>query len=312
MSVKGGARELTWIASGVIGLLIVVFAVLTLRRDRDPANQIASKAKRMEVVSGMRLSLAAASEAQNSAVMSAAEQDSKAFADEARLATAALERGQFELEKLLNEREDSHEADMLDRFVESLREFQKVDAQLRDLAVQRSNRKAYRLAFGPAIKLVKEIDAGLSRIVTDLPDMPADKKLSLVQPVGEVRMGTLRMQVLLAPHIAEASDQKMDEFEAQLTAEDNVVRKNLASLRGSLPEGAKSAIDIVETRYVEFEKLKSQIIGLSRQNSDVRAVAIAMKEKRKAMLACQDALVALEQAIQAEPIATAIPGGRSP
>jgi hypothetical protein len=39
-------------------------------------------------------------------------------------------------------------------------------------------------------------------------------------------------------------------------------------------------------------------------------VAIALKEKSKAMLACQDALVALQHLIQAEPIATTIPGGR--
>jgi hypothetical protein len=39
-------------------------------------------------------------------------------------------------------------------------------------------------------------------------------------------------------------------------------------------------------------------------------VAIALNEKRKASVACQDALAALEQAMQAEPITTIIPQGR--
>ena len=65
------------------------------------------------------------------------------------------------------------------------------------------------------------------------------------------------------------------------------------------------------SRYMEFENLKSQIVELSRKNTDLRAVGIALKEKRKAMLACQDALVALEQAIRAEPITSTIPSGRS-
>ena len=120
------------------------------------------------------------------------------------------------------------------------------------------------------------------------------------------------MQVLLMPHIAEASDEKMDEFELQLSAIDQKVRDNFAALSPLLPESEKSNIDITTSRYAEFENLKSQIIKLSRQNTDLRAVGIALKEKRKAMLACQDALVALEHAIRAEPIAPTIPSGRSP
>jgi hypothetical protein len=312
MSAKSGSRELTWIAAGVLGLLVVFFTVLYLRGDRDPAAQIAAKAKRLEVVSEMRLSLAAASEAQNSAVMTTSEQDSKAFAAEARTATAAMEQGQIELEKLLKERKNSHEVELLNRFAESLRDFQKVEAQICDLAVQSSNRKAYGLAFGPAMRLLKELDEALVHIIADQADLPSDNKLRLLQLASEVRIGILRMQVLLLPHIAEPTDQKMDEFEVQLSAEDSKVRASLTSLGTLLPGSAKSSIATTTERYAEFEKLKSQIIQLSRQNTDVKAVAIALMEKRKAMLACQDALVALEQAIQAEPIATMIPSGRLP
>src|ERR1700722_5305904 len=98
MSTKSGSRELIWIVTGAMGLLIVFLTVFYLRGDRDPVAQIAYKEKRVALVNAMRLSLAAASEAQNSAVMSTGEQDSKTFAEEARSATAALERGRIELE----------------------------------------------------------------------------------------------------------------------------------------------------------------------------------------------------------------------
>lgn len=312
MTTKSGSKELIWIVSGVMGLLIVFLIILYFRDDRDPIAQIAFKEKRVALVNAMRLSLAAASEAQNSAVMSTGEQDAKTFADEARLATAALEGGRIELERLLKEHPRPPEIVLMERVAQTLHEFHQIDEQLLDLASQNSNRKALSLAFGPAMKLLNEMDESLSRIIADDTELPSDIRPRVVQLVGEVRVGLLRMQVLLLPHIAEASDKKMHEFELQLSAIDKKVRDHFAALSALLPEREKSILATTTSRYAEFETLKSEIIKLSRENTDLRAVGIALKEKRKAMLACQDALVALEHAIRAEPIAPTIPSGRSP
>jgi len=53
--------------------------------------------------------------------------------------------------------------------------------------------------------------------------------------------------------------------------------------------------------------IKAQIIRLPRENTNVRSLAISLNQKRKAMLMCQDALAALEQAIQQEPVANKTP-----
>jgi len=42
-------------------------------------------------------------------------------------------------------------------------------------------------------------------------------------------------------------------------------------------------------------------VELSRENTNVRSLAISLKEKRSVMLLCQDALSALEAAIAEEP-----------
>ncbi len=312
MSAKSGSRELIWMGAGVLGLLLLFFTVLFFREERDPVAQFAFKEKRLALVNAMRLALAANSEAQNGAVMSTGEHDTKSFTDQAREASAVLERGRTELEKLLKERGDSHELEQMDRVVLTLRDFQQIDKQLLDLAVQNSNRKAYNLAYGPAMKLLQQIDEPLSRIVASHSTSTSENNIQVLQLAGDVRIGVLRMQVLLPPHIAEKTDQKMDEFEAQLSEEDRKVRETLAALSKLLSENEKLMIETAISRYTEFKTLRSQIIKLSRENTGVRAEAIALNEKRKAMLACQDALVALERAIQAEPITTTIPSGRSP
>jgi hypothetical protein len=311
MSSKSSSRDLVWIVIGSLGLLIAFGTVLYLRGN-DPVAQIASKEKRLALVNEMRLSLAAASEALNSAVMSTREKDSSTFVEEVRSADADLEHGRIQLEQLLKERAEPHEAELMERVDQSLREFRQIQKQLLDLALQNSNRKAFELAFGPAMKLLNEMNEALFRIVAEYTDSTSDNKLRVVHLAEEARIGILSTQVLLLPHIAEASDLKMDEFEVQLSEHARKVRENLAALKVVLLENDQSNIETTTSRYTEFEQLKSQIITLSRQNTDLRAVTIALKDKRQVMLACQDALVSLEHAIRAEPITSAIPSGRSP
>lgn len=311
MTAKSSSRGLTWMGAGAVGVVFAFFAVLYLKGDRDPAAQVASKAKRVEAVHRLRIYLAAASEAQNNALMSSLEQDSQLFANQARVATASLDREKIELQKLLTERGDTQHLELMDRVAGSLSEFQQIDKQLLDLAVQSSNRKAFSLAFGPAMKILVEIDAPLSRIIENHASSPTSDNMRVLQLTADVRIGVLRMQVLLFPHIAEASDKKMDELETQLSKEGDHVNESLTAIRKLIPESERSLLELATTRYAEFEKLKLQIIKLSRANTDVRAVAIALKEKRMAMLACEDALATLERAIQAEPISSLIPAGRS-
>jgi hypothetical protein len=112
----------------------------------------------------------------------------------------------------------------------------------------------------------------------------------------------LRVQALLAPHIAEENDARMDEMETQMTVEDRAVAKDLGNL-ASLPklEGDADLAGAVSS-YRRFAELRTQILALSRQNTNVRSLALSLNQKRKVMIACQDALSALRDAILAEPL----------
>ena len=310
MSSRNVTRDFIWIAIPALGIIVFFFTVLYLRQAPSPAVQIAFKVKRVEVLNAMRLALAAASEAQNGAVLATSEQDARSFFNDARSATSELDRGRIELQKMLEVRPDTHELELMKRVSVTLDEFQNVDKELLELAAQNSNRKAFVMAFGPAMKLLQEIDKPLVKIVSAHSDAATDANLKILQLAGDIRVGILNMQVLLAPHIAEVTEAGMDELEGQFTDLHQLIREKLAKLGEIVADSDRSHLATVTSRYAEFDALPAQIIKLSRANTNVRAVALALKQRRQAMLACQDALVAIQKAIQDEPLATTIPAGR--
>ena len=52
-----------------------------------------------------------------------------------------------------------------------------------------------------------------------------------------------------------------------------------------------------------FLELKSRILALSRESTNVASLALSLNKQRKAMALCVEALNALQQAILEEPIA---------
>ncbi len=303
MQAKSGLKDVLWLVAGAVITLAIMLVVLYLHAEQSPAAQVALRAKRVEIVEQMRLALASASEAEKSAVLATTDQDSQAFADQARGQIAAVERERQELARVLQTGGTKAERDLLAQFSEAFAEFQRIDKDLLDMAVQNTNLKAYALAFGPAAEVLREMDAALSRIVTQEANSTSGDATRVIQLADDARIRALRIQTLLPPHIAEESDQKMDELEARMAEEDLAIRKDIEGLASLLKPGGNSEVETAMSRYARFSEIKAQIIRLSRENTNVRSVAVSLNQKRKAMLMCQDALAALKQAIQQEPVA---------
>ena len=290
-------------AVGAAMVLAVFLVTLHFQKLQNPAEQLAFRARRVELVERMRLALASASEAEKSAVLAITDQDSRSYADQARAATARVEQDRQQLAKLQAAGGTPREKDLLARFSQAFAEFQHIDQDLLDLAVQNTNLKAYSLAFGPAAAALKEMDEALARLVTARGNSTSAEDRQARQLADGARIAALRLLALLPPHIAEESDPKMDEMEAVMAGEDQAVRRNLEGL-GALPGlGGNPDLATATARYARFTELKKQILKLSRANTNVRSLSISLNHKRKIMLICQDALAALEQAIQEEPIA---------
>jgi hypothetical protein len=300
---KPSLRDFLWMAVGAAVWLAVILLVLHFQKLQNPAAQLAFKAKRVELVERMRLSLASASEAEKSAVMAIIDEDSQTYADQARKATTTVEQGRRELEQLLEPGGTKNEKDFLTQFSEAFAEFQRIDKDLLDLAVKNTNLKAYSLAFGPAAAALKEMDAALARVVAARSNSISADDLKVMQLADGARIAALRLLTLLPPHIAEESDQKMDEMEAVMAKEDQAVRQNLEGLAALPSLSGNPDLTTATVRYARFTEFKTQILKLSRENTNIRSLTISLSQKRKVMLVCQDALAALEQAIQEEPIA---------
>src|SRR5882724_5913527 len=301
MAMKPGSKEGFWMAVGAAMLLAVMLIVLHVQKGQSPAEQLAFKARRVDLVERMRLALASASEAEKSAVLAVTDDDSQKFADQARAATAEVGRGGKELGELLQAGGTTNERYLLAQFSKVFAEFQHIDSDLLVLAVKNTNLKAYSLAFGPVADALQEMDIALSRVVTKSAAAPEARNAALL--AFGAQTAALRIQALLAPHIAEESDLKMDELELRMTKQDQEVRKDLDGLAALPMFREDTDLEMAVSDYAKFSKVRTQILAFSRENTNVRSLAISLNQKRKVMLLCQDALAALQQAILQEHIA---------
>jgi hypothetical protein len=290
-----------WMATGAVIFLVITLVVLHFQTGQSPAEQLAFKAKRADLVAQMRLALASASEAEKSAVLAVTDQDSQTFADQARAATAEVEREHNELGELLAAGGTQGEKDLLAQFSRVFAEFRRIDNDLLNLAAKNTNIKAYSLAFGPAADALEEMDTALSRLVAKSAGSPEARNVALL--AFGAQTAALRIQTLLAPHIAEESDNKMDELEALMTKEDQQVRKDLDGLVALRKFRGDPDLETAASDYARFSEVRGRILALSRENTNVRSLAISLGQKRTVLFLCQDVLSALQHAILEEPIA---------
>jgi hypothetical protein len=301
MTTRSSTLSIPWLLGGAVFLALFLAFLLHFREDANPSRQLANKASRVDVVARMQLALASESEAEKSAVLAITDKDSQAFADQARAATAAVERDHLEAGALLAASGTQHEKDLLAQFTEAFGQLKGLDEEVLGLAVKNTNLKAYDLLFGSAASTLADIDTALAHVIAKHADAPNAKRV-MTMAFG-ARLGMLRIQTLLAPHIAEESDTKMDQMEAAMDKEEAEVRKDLDGLTALAKAEGDADVATTLSQFGRYQELKAQILLLSRQNTNVRSLALSLNQKRKAMAVCLDALNALKLAILEEPIA---------
>jgi hypothetical protein len=287
MKTRPKTRDVLWMAAGAA--IVVVLFLLGLHFRPDVSRDLAFKARRIDLVGRMQVGLTSAAEAEKSAVLAISDQQSQTFAEQARAATAEVEREHKELGDIL-----------ATGGTQAFGKLQSIDAEVLSLAVQNTNLKAFGLLFGPEADALAEADAALARVIAKHSDSPDAKKV-MVLGFG-ARVGVLRVQTLLAPHIAEASDVKMDRLEAMMADEETRIRSDLDGL-AALP-GVAGDVDLstAVSGFARYIDIKARILALSRENTNVRSLALSLNQKRSAMILCLNALKTLQDAIFDEPI----------
>jgi hypothetical protein len=107
----------------------------------------------------------------------------------------------------------------------------------------------------------------------------------------------LEIQGLHAPHIAEADDAAMTRMEAQMAAAAGTVRKTLDELKRLTGAKASAQLTAVVAAFDRFEDTNREILTLSRRNSEVRSLALALGRKRTVTAIADAQLRGLEEAL---------------
>ena len=293
----------------MVALVLLLAVVFHFHRDTSLSQALSHKAARLEIVARMQLGLASASEAEKSAVLAITDETSKTYADQSRAASAGIERDQKALGALIEDSGTSHEKELLDQFSKAFLNSQRVDKEVLDLAVRNTNLKAWSLLFGVAASTLAEMDTALAQVIATASGTPT--AMRVIPMAFGARIGALRLQTMLAPHIAEESDAKMDQMEAAMAKEEAEIRNDLDGLATSLAK--RTGSDDAETakaQFARYETFKAKILSLSRENTNVRSLELSLNQKRNAMALCLETLGTLKEAILEEPIA-GVPQGRA-
>jgi len=228
----------------------------------------------VQLVTDLRVDLFAAAEAEKSSVLAETDQASQEFAAKAR---AAVERMTANLARLRSAQEGDDDADKLAKdFALAFGEYRKVDEEVLGLAVQNTNLKALALSFGAAGAALADMERALE---------PVQSRPGAQRALTEA----LRIQSLHAPHIMEKTEERMDALEQGMDKADKAARAALATL----PAGAQQAAALAA--YEGYWKITAEVVRLSRQNTNVRSLAISLERKAKVLAACNEALRELEE-----------------
>lgn len=260
----------------------------------DPALVQLDDAQR--IAADLRVAFTRAAGASDRAVMSETD-DSVAFAREAEQGAATIAAGIQALAPKLASLAFGQETRTLQEFSKHFADYRKLDSEVLRLAVENTNLKAQRLSFGPIREAADGFRASLDAVAqgTTAKDRCRAETLA-ARAVVAVR----EIQVLQGPHIAEATDPKMDSMEKDMADLRASAKDALSKLDGLVVPATQPALTRANAALTRFEALSEQLVALSRRNSNVRSLALALGPKAALGAKCEENLSALAKALAQE------------
>jgi hypothetical protein len=250
-----------------------------------------------QLAADLRTDFTRAADASNRAIMTDSDEAATTAAGEARQAVEAVASGASALRSHLEALGYGDERRLLESFETCFGEYRTVDGEILGLAVENSNLKAQRLSFGPSREAADAMQKELEAAVKAAPAGAASR----VEAQAWRAVAALRaIQVLQAPHIAEAEDAAMTRMEAEMDAAAGDVRKALEQMKAmGLPAARLTA---ATSAFERFMTVNAEMLTLSRRNSEVRSLALSLGRKRILTAQCDDQLRALQDALAAHAV----------
>lgn len=233
-------------------------------------------------------------DASNRAVMADTDEASIAFASEAEQAVQATQTNVNGLKPILSDLGYSTESRLLAEFNSGFADYQKLNKTILQLAVENTNLKAQRMSFGAAQEAADTFRQSLDAVsATD----SAKDAWRLKALVATAALDVREIQVLQAPHIAEANDEVMTRLERQMSSEEAEAKNTLKTIAGVASSSSRSKVEAASAALDRFIGTNAQIIALSRRNTNVRSLALSLGQKRTLAAACEASLQGLQNAL---------------
>ena len=280
-------------SSSAAGMAIVtIAAIAAIGCDVNSALERLAQARHHSAELHVQFTKAAA--AANRAVMADTDEASVAFARDAEQAKRAVQVNIDALQPILLGLNYSEETRLLQEFVTRFAAYQELDGRILGLAVENTNLKAQRLSFGPAQEAADSFRDSLQAVVP----LDAAKDTWRVKALVATAVMTVReIQVLQAPHVAEADDAVMARMEKRMATSEAAARSALGTLAPLVQPASRARLATATEALDTFMRLNAQILALSRRNTNVRSLVLSLNEKRKVTGECEASLQALRDAL---------------
>lgn len=276
------------------GFCFVAMTLGTAAGCNEPRLVLTQQVEARRLASHLRVQLSKAADASNRAVMAVTDEASTAQAREAEQAMQAIELDVEALQRILQALAYRDESRHLDAFKTCFVGYRALDADILALAVENTNIKAQRLAFGPARDAARAFRQSLEAAGRSI---TAKNTCCVEALVAKTTAAVLAVQVLQAQHIAESDETAMSRMEAEMAASEAAARKTCDILKGLLPSAAGAQLAAAAAALDRFTAINAELITLSRRNSNVRSLALSLGRKRTVTAECDDILQALEDAL---------------
>ena len=267
-------------------VVFVALAAMACRTD-PPLVQVAQARDRS---ADLAVQFITAADAANKAIMAETDEASARFVREAEAAKQAVRSDIESLQPVLLDLHYTRESELLRAFAAQFDDYSKLDDQILVLATENTNRKAQRLSFGPGFT---EADAFRDAIDALVRASGADAWR--IRALAATAVAAVReIQALQAPHIAEAGDAAMTEMEKRMAVAEASAR---SALRELAPLVGAPRLATANAALDRFMKAHAEITALSRRNTNVRSLALALNEKGKLTASCERSLRELRDAL---------------
>jgi hypothetical protein len=283
-----------------IGIFSILLCIFIISRNHSNTKSLEDTYKNIitkkEILSQIRINLLKSVEMEKDAVMALTDEESQGFADQSSVASSAVEQNLRLLHSLIDASHLQDEKKLMVEFDGCWMELRKLDQIILELAVQNTNLKAASLSREKGAEAMGRFEHALKEIGQSYTATPNEGRVE--KSIYHAITNGLKIYNLHSPHIAESSDEKMDQIEAEMKTEENEVSKSLDELSGITGEECRESLSQAKTAFFDFMDVTAMVIKLSRQNSNIKSLELSLGRKRKVTAQCDEVLAAFQETVQ--------------